>query len=191
MLKTKKELFLELAKPGEDGFSRIVHINEFTGEYASLQMGNGGDWGRDDGPLGKEFNIKRIKEKGKIIAVSLEGRKKNPTYRSIDKNIKDIIKKQRCVILYTGEVEVDHKDGRYDANSKTSQKLEDFQPLSKAANNAKRQHCKNCKETGLRFDAKNLGYSVSVLKGSIEYNGSCIGCYWYDPKKFNEEISKK
>ena len=77
MLKTKKELFLELAKPDEDGFSRIVHINEFIGEYASLQMGNGGAWCRDDGPLGKEFNIKRIKEKGKIIAVSLEGRKKN------------------------------------------------------------------------------------------------------------------
>jgi hypothetical protein len=40
-------------------------------------------------------------------------------------------------------------------NSST-QKLEDFQPLSKAANDAKRQHCKICMRTGERFDAKKL-----------------------------------
>ena len=67
--------------------------------------------------------------------------------------------------------------------------LDDFQPLSKAANNAKRQHCKRCRETGRRFDAKRLGYRVSQFKGNGVYNGMCVGCYWHDPKRFNCEVS--
>ena len=56
---TKAELFLELAKPDQDGFSRVVPTSEFTGEYASLLFGNGAGWARDDGGLAKRFNIRR------------------------------------------------------------------------------------------------------------------------------------
>jgi hypothetical protein len=38
---TKIELFLELAKPDEDGKSRWVSVSEFVGKYKSLVMGNG------------------------------------------------------------------------------------------------------------------------------------------------------
>ena len=69
-------------------------------------------------------------------------------------------------------------------------KPDDFQPLSKTANNAKRQHCKICRETGKRFDATRLGYSVKQYKGNQKYEGSCIGCYWYDPLMFNKKVSK-
>ena len=62
--------------------------------------------------------------------------------------------------------------------------------LSKAANNAKRQHCKECRATDKRFDAKLLGYSVGQVKGNGVYEGSCAGCYWYDPFVFNQEVSK-
>jgi hypothetical protein len=51
--------------------------------------------------------------------------------------------------LDTSKPEIDHKNGWKNdlsvMNPKT-QKLEDFQPLSKSANDAKRQHCKECKK---------------------------------------------
>lgn len=192
MATTLGDLFLELAKPDADGFSRRVPVSEFEGRYERLRMGNGGGWCRDDGPLAKKFNIKRHKEGGRIVAVELQGQKKQPIEKPIPARIKQDITSNLCVVLAVSNVECDHKDGRRDdprladINRVT---LDDFQPLSKAANNAKRQHCKNCRNTGKRFDARQLGYRVSQFKGNGDYNGSCIGCYWHDPKRFNFEVS--
>ena len=98
----------------------------------------------------------------------------------------------RCVVLDTSNPECDHKDGRLDdprLSDVKRQTISDFQPLSHAANAAKRQHCKSCRETGKRFDARKLGYKMAQIKGDEDYNGTCVGCYWYDPKKFNEMAS--
>ena len=38
---TKNELFLELAKPDENGVSRWVKVTEFVGDYDDLAFGNG------------------------------------------------------------------------------------------------------------------------------------------------------
>lgn len=32
--------------------------------------------------------------------------------------------------------------------------------------------------------------SKSTYKGDTIYRGTYVGCYWYDVKKFNQEISK-
>ena len=40
---SKKTLFLKLAQPDDEGFSREVFVSEFTGEYEKLKFGNGGD----------------------------------------------------------------------------------------------------------------------------------------------------
>ena len=74
-------------------------------------------------------------------------------------------------------------------NDKSLQQLDDFQPLCKTANDAKRGHCKKCRETGKRYDAKRLGYSESYTYGTAN-SKTCVGCYWYDPIAFNKEISK-
>lgn len=192
---SKVNLFLELAKPDKNGFSREVSVEEFTGKYAELKMGNGGDWCRNDGSLGKKYNIrKRYSGKGnKIISIELHGYQKNPTKRAIKAEIQKKIKEQRCVVLGTGRTECDHKDGRLDdprVSNVGSQKLSDFQPLSKAANVAKRQHCKECKDTGNRFDATRLGFKVSQIDGNGKYRGSCVGCYWHDPKRFHGALDK-
>lgn len=190
---SKKDLFIELAKPNNQGFSRNVSIDEFVGKYAELQLGNGGSWCRTDGALGQKYNIVRHKEKGKIVHISLHGYTKQPITKPIPSNIRQNIQKQRCRILATGKVEVDHKDGRRDDPRLTDPQkvtLGDFQPLSKAANNAKREHCKKCRATDRRFDAKELGYSVSQVQGNGTYRGTCVGCYLYDPYEFNKEISK-
>ncbi len=74
------------------------------------------------------------------------------------------------------------------------QKLSDFQPLSKAANDAKRQFCKECRASGKRYDAKKLGYPISYYKGGEAHNNevdACVGCYWCDPIEFKKHLSKK
>ena len=189
---SKPALYLELAQPDGEGFSRSVRIEEFQGKYARLKLGNGGSWCRDDGGLARVYNIEREKQGGRIVAIKLHGLKKQPIEKPIPASIAREIKKQPCSVLATGKVEVDHKDGRRDDPRLTQADRvveDDFQPLSKAANNAKRQHCKTCRETGKRFDAKRLGYQVSQFKGNGSYRGSCIGCYWHDPKRFNFEVS--
>lgn len=187
--KTKCELFLELAKPDKAGFSHKVFITDFVGEYAPLIMGNGGDWCRTDGTLGKKYNIKRHKEKGKIVYVELRGYRKNITLNAINPTIKSKLSGKPCVLTGTTQnIEVDHKDGRKD-NYGDSLELSDFQPLNKTANNIKREACKKCKNTNKRFDATALGYCAGWIYGDVVYDGTCVGCLWYDIKEFHKEIS--
>lgn len=166
---TKKELFLKLAKPNKNGVSRWVNVNEFNGEYKELQLGNGGSWCRKSSSLAKEYNVefdKSITNGNSIDRIRLNGYNTNKSFNhNIRQDIKDYYKNQNCVMLGINgtsentKIEIDHKDGRKDdhrvSNLKT-QKLEDFQPLSKAANDVKRQICKRCKETNIRWNAKNL-----------------------------------
>lgn len=191
--KSLKEIFLELAQPDADGFSKEILMSDLLAIEPRFATGNGGDWCRSDGSL-REYNIVRNKEKNKIHSVKLDGFNKNSKERPISDKIRKEIAKRTCVVLGIGSnIECDHKDGMYDdvkvANVNT-QTINDFQPLSKNANTAKRQHCKVCKATGIRFDAKKLGYSQSYTKGT-ETTKSCKGCFWYDPKEFNSTISKE
>lgn len=187
------KIFLLVNPPDEDGFSREIKISELSPYHPSFRTSNGGDWCRSNqGFLGTKYSIKRTLLSGKIHAVKLEGFNKGKTInQGIRKDIIDTISRQRCAILDVGKVEVDHKNGKKDEhymNDPASQSLSDFQPLSKAANDAKREHCKKCKNTGKRYDAKRLGYKESFTKGDFDTD-NCQGCYWYDPKKFNQEIS--
>ena len=181
--------FVEISKLDyTTGYSRIVKRDEL--EQYGLATTNGGDWCRDDGTLGKTFNIDRVKEKGRIISVQLVGYKKNVFNRVMFPKLYKKHKDSRCRVLDVNHsLELDHKDGRYD-DYKISLGMEDVQPLHTAVNKAKRQHCKECRETGVRYDARRLGYSVPQFIGPEKYKGSCIGCYWHDPQEFNINISK-
>lgn len=194
--------FLEIAKPNEDGYSREVTMEELISIDESFRTNNGCQWARQDtGPsaeynLVKRYGVDGNKKNGPVYSIKLNGFNRNYLDKHIRADIKDEITKQRCSILDTGgdkrKIECDHKDGKHAdkrISNLESQKLEDFQPLSKAANVAKREHCKKCIETGKRYDAKRLGYKESFLYGN-EDSPNCEGCYWYDPKKFNSVISK-
>lgn len=175
-----------------NGHSAIVPLYILI-QY-ELGLGNGGSWCRTNGPLGTYFNIDRKIEKGKIISVQLIGYRKNKFTNAIKKEILDAHKKGNCKFLAVRgpNIEVDHKDGRKDTFlPPEKQKMEDFQPLHKAANDAKRQHCKECKKTGKRFDATRLGYAVPQWIGPIEYKGSCVGCLQYCPFEFNAQTSSE
>lgn len=204
---TQQELFLELAQPNEKGISRWVYTSEFVGKYSSLELLNGLSWGRKSSTLAKTYNVetdKSITPGNKIDRIRLNGFNTCHTSthtQSIRSDIKQEISRQRCVILGTNrscdhKTEVDHKDGRKNDSrvmNTSTQTIEDFQPLSKPANDAKRQFCKECKETNLRYDAKKLGYTISFTKGNINYTDEigCSGCFWYDPIAFRKELVLK
>lgn len=204
---TKGDLFLKLARADSNGISPWIDTALFTGEYKSLKLGNGGSWCRRSSPLAKIYNVEFDKSKtpgNSIDRIRLNGFNKKQTFNNaIRQDIKDFYKKQNCVTLGVNgksentTIEIDHKDGRKNndriSNPKT-QKLEDFQPLCKAANDIKRQICKRCQETNKRWDAKNImGNPYSFYKGDENWNErlGCIGCYQYDPVAYRKESIKK
>jgi hypothetical protein len=204
---TKTELFLQLAKPDNNGKSRWVLAKEFVGSYKELQLGNGGSWCRASSSLAKKFVIEFDKNKtsgNSIDAIRLNGYNNSKQFNhNIKQEIKNYYKNQNCVMLGVNgksentKIEIDHKDGRKDdlrVSDISTQKPEDFQPLCKAANDIKRQICKKCKQTDNRWDAKNIkGNPYSFYKGGEKYTKDlgCKGCYQYDPVEYRKESIKK
>lgn len=193
------EMYADITYDEDDplsGFSKEIPISELSGIHHSFQSTNGCQWARSDGSyLGKRYIIKRPKNSGRVSAVRLDGINRNSIKKNkgIREDIRKNLENEPCRVLDThSNIEIDHKNGRYnnltDIDIK-AQKESDFQPMSKAANDAKRNHCQTCIETGKRYDAKNLGYKESFIAGD-EDTPQCPGCYWYDPHKFNEIISK-
>lgn len=197
---TKAELFLQLAQPDENGVSRWVSTTEFVGEYAELKFGNGTSWARKELQLAKEYIIeldKSITPGNRTDRIRLNGYNNGDFSQHIRADIKRNIGAQRCVVLGTAKPEVDHKNGMKNearVMRNEDQRLSDFQPLSKAANDAKRQYCKECRRTGIRYDAKKLGYPMSYYSGGANHNmeeDACVGCYWYDPREFKKHLKYK
>lgn len=197
---TKTELFLKLANPDKEGKSRWVSASEFVGDYAELKFGNGASWARKESTLAKQYVIefdKSVTSGNGIDRVRLNGLNNGTFSQHISAEIKRSIKAQRCVILGTSNPEVDHKNGLKNEErvmTNKNQKLSDFQPLSKAANDAKRQFCKKCQQTGVRYDAKKLGYPMSYYAGDeklVDSEDGCVGCFWYDPIEFRKHLKQK
>lgn len=203
---TKIELFLKLAKPNDHGVSRWVSVDEFVGEFKELKLGNGGSWCRKSSALAKKYVVEFDKTQStgnSIDAIRLNGFNENETFnQTISSEIKKYYKDKPCVmlgIIGTSEntkIEIDHKEGTKNSqrvSNISTQKLEDFQPLTKAANDAKRQICKRCQETDKRFDATCIkGFPMPYYRGNSSLKESgCIGCYQYDPVAYREELLKK
>ena len=189
-------LFEAFVTIDDKGYSEYVSIDILKNIHPGFQSTNGCQWARSDGSyLGKKYFIKRQHENNRVSAVKLNGFNDSieRQTRRIRPDIYEIKSKEKCVVLNVGNnIEVDHKNGRYNdprVNCIDTQLLDDFQAMTKAANDAKRQHCKRCIETGLRFDARVLGYKDGWIVGE-QSTPTCMGCFWYDPKRFNEIISK-
>lgn len=205
--KSKKDLFIELAKPDDKGVSRWVYVTEFVGEYGNLKLGNGGDFCRKNSSLRKKYKIefnKSLTPGNSIDAIRLVGFNNAEVFsQTIRPDIKKEISKRKCVMLgvrgssENTKIEVDHKDGRKN-NMRVSdiktQRLEDFQPLCKAANDIKREICKKCAKSNERWDARNIeGNPYSFYEGDKTYTEKlgCVGCYQYDPVEYRIVCAQK
>lgn len=203
---TKKDLFLKLARPDNEGVSRWVSVNEFVGEFAELKFGNGGAWCRGSSNLARQYKIEVDKTQtsgNKIDRIRTVGFQDKPQFnQNIRQDIKNHLKKEVCVMLGVNgtsentKIEIDHKEGLKNnvrVSDLSLQTIDDFQPLCKAANDVKRQICKKCKETDKRFDARIIkGYPKAYYKGgeALSLYG-CDGCYQYDPVRYRQEIYKQ
>ncbi len=204
---TKKELFIQLAQPDNEGKSRWVDVSEFTGPYSVLTLGNGGSWCRASSSLAKEYIVEVDKNRtsgNSIDAVRLNGFNQQQNFnQTIRPDIKEYYQNKRCVMLgikgfsENTRIEIDHKDGRKcdeRVSNPATQVLEDFQPLCKAANDVKRQICKICRQTNKRWDATNiLGNPYPFYEGDENYNTElgCVGCYQYDPVQYRKSCVRK
>jgi len=204
---TKTNLFLELASPNENGVSRWVEIAEFVEKYKELQLGNGGSWCRASSTLAKKYVVefdKNISSGNSIDRIKLNGYNLQKSFNQhIRQDIKDFYKTQNCVMLGINgnsentRIEIDHKNGRKESqrvSTSALQKLEDFQPLCKAANDAKRQICKRCKQTDKRWSAKNIkGNPYDFYDGDENFTQElgCVGCYQYDPVEYRKSSVQK
>ncbi len=204
---TKTELFIKLAEPNENGISRWVMTSEFIGDYKELQLGNGGSWCRANSSLAKKYKVEFDKTKtpgNSIDAIRLNGFSNEQVFnQNIRQDIKNFYKNENCVMLgirgnsENTKIEIDHKDGRKNddmVSDVKTQRVEDFQPLCKAANDAKRQICRRCKETNKRWNAKNIkGNPYEFYEGDENYTDEqgCVGCYQYDPVEYRKSSIKK
>jgi len=189
---SKCQKFLNHAQPDENGRTPKIAIKDLPED---LHFGNGASWARSGSTLAKKYIVELFKEGrgNKNTHIQLLGYNNDSRTQAISPRIRRALKGDTC--RYCGkstQPEVDHKDGRKDdervMNTKT-QRVEDFQILCKGCNDQKRQVCKVCKRSSLRYDATNLGYPKSVMSGKIEYEGTCKGCLWYDPVEFRKGLA--
>lgn len=178
----------------EKGFSEIIYIDDLIAQFGDkFKSNNGCQWARKGSKLDKQYNLTRIHaneigQKGnKVIAIQTKGFRNTIENHSIPIQVKENLKNKPCAILgvITSDMEIDHKNGKYNSEEYM---INDFQPLSKSVNDAKREHCKKCNASGIRFKASTLGYAVNFIEGN-EYSPDCKGCYWHDPRLFNYTIS--
>ena len=178
--------------------TRWVDVDELVDIHRSFKTSNGSSWARADRSyLGNKYHIERKHVGRSLSAIRLKEPNGNKlrSKRQISNKIRKQLANQPCVFCGRHHnLEVDHKDGRYDnennASTKT-QRLEDFQSLCKGCNDLKREECKRCRQTGERFDATSLHYPVSWTSGGKEWDEGhgCKGCYWYDIEKFRSALT--
>jgi len=100
--KSKTELFLELARPDENGVSRWVDVSEFTGEYERLQIRNGGHCCRKGSLLARNYIVELDKSRtqgSSIDAIRLNGHRDDTTFEPKEKTIDERKNKHLCSIL--------------------------------------------------------------------------------------------
>jgi hypothetical protein len=154
--------------------------------------GNGSPFFQKDRSVGVMYTIEKQMDKGKLSMVRTTGFA--PYHQSnrasgVPKDVRDwLATGVPCSMCgTTSDLRPDHKDGNKEPLPNAG--IGDFQPLCVHCNTVKREVCKKCVASGLRFDAKSLGYPISWTRGTKNFQPQsprCLGCYWYDPRAFRK-----
>lgn len=173
---SKIELFKKLGNYNNE--TRFVNVSEFVGEYASLQLGNGGSWCRES-QLGKKYKFVTVKKNGKIVhsrncreedkarvalpadfvkqpGISIALIKIIGPYdassstRAIRADIKAAFKDSVCVVCGTGNPEIDHKNGLYNDPRVLSTKTQRVDDFQPLC-----KHCNDQKRQTYKWQTEN------------------------------------
>ena len=178
-----------LFQPDKNGYSRKVSREEI--ENSNLTWSQNGNGRRN-----VYFQVQKYKwvaERGKgnkVISLKLDGLNESVILnQTIRKDIKDKLYTQTrsnfaptCLVsLVDKDKEIDHRWGRKDSplydriNDTSKQTIDDFQLLSHSHNQFKREQCKKCTMTNIRFDDTiwddNVGCSGCPLAQPELYKG--------------------
>jgi hypothetical protein len=195
-------IICEVFKPNAMGVSNWIGYEQLRTVYARLCPDNperalalfGGPGGN-----GSNFFTRPTHAASEFAIVSRPGHRREetkfngiasnvtPTNQGIPTAVRNVITSQDCAFtgLHNKNIVVDHKDGRHNTGSAA---VDDFQPLLNNINKLKGTHCKSCITTNRRFDARLLGYSIGWTHGDAVYQGTCVGCYWYDIHAFRSSL---
>lgn len=187
--KPKIQVAKDVMNPDKNGVSDWVDIDQINEALVSHgyspDTGNGSTLFNHDRGLGKKYKLQKYYLDGCLLSVKLDGIKKVKALRA-PREVRKALKGRPCVVCGTShQIEIDHKDGV----KKETMDEEDFQTLCKHCNSRKREVCKKCRETGLRFNAMSLGFDRPVISGNSSYEDTCLGCFWYDPKAFRKGLT--
>ena len=176
-----------LFQPDKNGYSRKVSREEI--ENSNLTWSKNGNGRRN-----VYFQVQKYKwvaERGKgnkVISLKLDGLNESVILnQTIRKDIKDKLYTQTrsnfaptCLVsLVDKDKEIDHRWGRKDSplydriNETSKQTIDDFQLLSHSHNQFKREQCKKCTMTNIRFDDTIWDDSVG-----------CSGCPLAQPELY-------
>lgn len=192
-------IFEKIAEPSARGISKRISLRKLRSIHTDYRTANGCQWARtNSGYLGKKYKIKRERnDNNSVTHIKLTGFNNHPaTQRGISKKIIKYYKGKECCVTgvcSTTGMEIDHKDATYSKSKygkMSAQKYDDFQPMSKAVNDAKRHHCKKCLSKGnnARYDARQLGFTVADIHDPNSTE-KCQGCFWHDPQEFRKTVS--
>ena len=180
-----------LFQPDKNGYSRKVSREEI--ENSNLTWSQNGNGRRN-----VYFQVQKYKwvaERGKgnkVISLKLDGLNESVILnQTIRKDIKDKLYTQTrsnfaptCLVsLVDKDKEIDHRWGRKDSplydriNDTSKQTIDDFQLLSHSHNQFKREQCKKCTMTNIRFDDTIWDDSVG-----------CSGCPLAQPELYRGEL---
>jgi len=123
----------------------------------------------------------------------------------IAKKVKDLYQNEEAVLLRKlspRELEIDHRfpQIRWNSNEDKNDNLSDdalkakFILLNRNNNLWKSRQCERCVKTGQRGNFPGIyfwyeGDKIWQGNSKSDKNG-CIGCFWYDPYKWREELNK-
>ena len=181
-----------LFQPDKNGYSRFVSLDEILKSDLTWSDGNG------NGRRGAFFEVQKYKwvatrgKYRKVLGLQLDGFNQSIILnQTIRKDIKDKLNEQTrsnfapdCLIpLVKKDKEIDHRWGRKDSplysrvNDTKKQTIDDFQLLSHSHNQFKREQCKKCTMTNVRFDGTIWDNSVG-----------CSGCPLAQPELYRGEL---
>lgn len=94
----------------------------------------------------------------------------------------------------TSVAEIDHKepwtrlDKDVDANTLSDEEIkEHYQLLTREHNLLKDRACAVCKKDNIRPPLFGIDF---WYEGGQEYNGTCVGCGWYDGREWRKQLNK-
>ena len=177
-----------LFSPDENGVSDWVTVAQVI--EAGLKWTSNGNVRRGVAFNVSEFHWEFDKVKNKIERMRLIGTNDELAFQQrIRKDIIDELRQQTksnfapdCIVdLIDNDKEIDHRWGRKDdpqfihIGNVKNQSVDDFQLLSHSHNQLKRQKCKECVETNVRFDGQTYT--------------TCLGCPLAQPELYRLEWS--